>query len=223
MDAINQLWSGVLEFLTPLVTPDWGALVGLLPVFLLLPVVLYLVLVTRAWMRLRAGLPAGMRRNLGAPALVLVHAAGIVLGGVVVALAFATAGSPEDGTIGLVVSVPLLLVGLVIAVGTAGSAIVRWEGGPDPDHEGRDPAEAWVARHRRGLSLLLQFIVGAAIAALGLLLLPAADPDTGVQPVASVPLLVIGLLIAIQAAGRAIQGLWGADDDAPEIVALDHA
>ena len=129
----------------------------------------------------------------------------------------------EDGTIGLLVSVPLLLVGLVIAVGTAGSAIVRWEGGADPDHEGTDPAEAWVARHRRALSLLPQFVVGVAIAALGLLLLPAADPKSGVQPVASVPLLVLGLLVAIQAAGRAIQGLWSTDDDASEIVALDHA
>jgi hypothetical protein len=38
MDNLNQLWSGLLDFLSKLVIPDWGALIGLLPVFLVIGV-----------------------------------------------------------------------------------------------------------------------------------------------------------------------------------------
>jgi hypothetical protein len=38
-DPIGNLVKGILAFLTPIVTPDWGALVGLLPVLLVIGVV----------------------------------------------------------------------------------------------------------------------------------------------------------------------------------------
>ena len=38
IDQLNQLWSGLLQFLTKLVVPDWGALIGLLPVFVVIGV-----------------------------------------------------------------------------------------------------------------------------------------------------------------------------------------
>jgi hypothetical protein len=38
-DAIGQLTQRILDILSPLVIPDWGALIGLLPVFLLIGVV----------------------------------------------------------------------------------------------------------------------------------------------------------------------------------------
>ena len=38
-DAIGQLFQGVINFLTPILIPDWRALIDLLPVFLLLGVV----------------------------------------------------------------------------------------------------------------------------------------------------------------------------------------
>ncbi len=38
-DAIGQLVQHILDALTPIITPDWGALIGLLPVFLLIGVV----------------------------------------------------------------------------------------------------------------------------------------------------------------------------------------
>lgn len=38
-DAIGQLVQHILDALTPIVIPDWGALIGLLPVFLLIGVV----------------------------------------------------------------------------------------------------------------------------------------------------------------------------------------
>ena len=38
-DAIGQLFQSVIDFLTPILIPDWKALVDLLPIFLLLGVV----------------------------------------------------------------------------------------------------------------------------------------------------------------------------------------
>ena len=39
IDHLNEVWTGLLDFLTHLVIPDWGALVGLLPLFLVLGVI----------------------------------------------------------------------------------------------------------------------------------------------------------------------------------------
>jgi hypothetical protein len=39
IDHLNQLWTGLLDFLSHLVIPDWGALIGLLPIFLVLGVI----------------------------------------------------------------------------------------------------------------------------------------------------------------------------------------
>jgi hypothetical protein len=39
IDHVNQLWTNLLGFLSTLVIPDWGALIGLLPIFLVLGVI----------------------------------------------------------------------------------------------------------------------------------------------------------------------------------------
>ena len=39
MDPVGTFVKGLLDFLSPILSPDWGALVGLLPVFLLIAVV----------------------------------------------------------------------------------------------------------------------------------------------------------------------------------------
>lgn len=220
MDALNSFWSGVLQFLTPIVTPDWGALVGLLPLLLLVPVALYAFLMVRSWMRLQAALPASLKRRPNRRAQLVLHGGGVLLGGFFVAVAFAVAGTPEAGTIGVTVSIPLLILGVLVAVGTVGHGIVLWESGTVDEDTGEvDPSAAWVAEHRRPISLVLQFFIGVAIAAAGLLLLPPAD-TTGVQPVATVPVLVLGLLLAIAAVGRAVAGFWN-DDDTTDLVAAD--
>ena len=36
IEAFQQLWQGIIEFLTPFIIPDWGELVGLMPIILLL-------------------------------------------------------------------------------------------------------------------------------------------------------------------------------------------
>ena len=38
-DAIGNFVKGLLAFLSPILSPDWGALVGMLPIFLLIGVV----------------------------------------------------------------------------------------------------------------------------------------------------------------------------------------
>jgi hypothetical protein len=39
IDNLNHIWTGLLNFLSTLVIPDWGSLVGLLPLFLVLGVI----------------------------------------------------------------------------------------------------------------------------------------------------------------------------------------
>ena len=39
IDHVQQVWTGILQFLSGLVIPDWGALIGLLPIFLVLGVI----------------------------------------------------------------------------------------------------------------------------------------------------------------------------------------
>jgi hypothetical protein len=50
IDTLNQWWTALIEFTSHLVVPDWGALVGLLPIFLLVGVVgPILTLLVLAW------------------------------------------------------------------------------------------------------------------------------------------------------------------------------
>lgn len=39
IEQLNETWSGILEFLNGFVVPDWGSLVNLLPIFLVVGVV----------------------------------------------------------------------------------------------------------------------------------------------------------------------------------------
>jgi plastocyanin len=49
MEQIQKLWTGILDVLSKLVIPDWGALIALLPVFLVALVVLWLLLTLRSF------------------------------------------------------------------------------------------------------------------------------------------------------------------------------
>jgi plastocyanin len=46
---IEQLWSDLLEFTSQFVIPDWGALIALLPIFLAIPVFLYITWMIYRW------------------------------------------------------------------------------------------------------------------------------------------------------------------------------
>jgi plastocyanin len=49
MEKIQELWTGILDFTSKLVIPDWGALVGLMPIGLVAFIVLSVVLIARAY------------------------------------------------------------------------------------------------------------------------------------------------------------------------------
>lgn len=52
VETLNQLWTALLKFSETFVTPDWGALVGLLPILLLFGVVApLLTLIILFWVR----------------------------------------------------------------------------------------------------------------------------------------------------------------------------
>ena len=49
MEQIQIFWTGLLDILSKLVIPDWGALIALLPVFVLAGIVLWFVMTVRAY------------------------------------------------------------------------------------------------------------------------------------------------------------------------------
>jgi plastocyanin len=49
MEQIQKLWTGILDVLSKLVIPDWGGLIALLPVFLLVGVLLWILMTVRAY------------------------------------------------------------------------------------------------------------------------------------------------------------------------------
>ena len=60
---IEELWSDLIEFTSQFVIPDWGALIALLPVLLLIPVFLYIT-----WTIYRLATAGPKRTRQAAPA-----------------------------------------------------------------------------------------------------------------------------------------------------------
>jgi len=102
MEQIQKLWTGILDVMSKLVIPDWGGLIALLPVFLLVGVLLWVLMTVRAYAvlgprergrRYIAVPPAGLHAPgpSFAPVFGAVGAAlfvfGIVLGGLALLLA----------------------------------------------------------------------------------------------------------------------------------------
>ncbi len=244
MSPLDSFWNGVLSLLTPLVTPDWGQLVSLIPFLLLAVVLVFLALLGRAWLRLLQSQPARgpkVRPRRLRP-MVVAHAAVVLTGIVTVAIAFAAGARTEwtgaTSPAGLFVNVPLLILGLGVAIGAVANAARLWE------HSGRDDVEPdfvdrineSIRRHPSRAKRVVTFIAGVLIAATGLLLgsvpgwTPAEEaaaaaagqwpavPSPQPAPVAFVPVLLLGLALAVGAVGSGIAAVWqqraGADDPA---------
>ena len=58
INQLNQVWSGILQFSTQFITPDWGGLVVLIPILVLIGVVGPIVtILALAWLRYGAVRP----------------------------------------------------------------------------------------------------------------------------------------------------------------------
>jgi plastocyanin len=113
MEQIQVFWTGILDTLSKLVIPDWGALIALLPVFILVGVLLWLVMTVRAFAVL--GPRERGRRYIAVPPAGL-HAPG-------------PSYAPVLGALGAGLFVAGLVVGgafLLIALGILIVALLYW-------------------------------------------------------------------------------------------------
>lgn len=202
-EVTRDPWSALLDWMAQLLIPDWGALVGLLPVGIMLIVLVWLAFIGRTWLHVwsdeRARLGPHSRHHGGSHQWLSPPAAVRPLGLIPIGTLVAAAGlltAPE----GAVAHVPLLLVGLAISLGAVGAAMVEWERS-DSAAEGQTvrpfrPALDVRARLRslpppvRRLGLVP---LGALVAGAGLVILPAGDGAS----VANLPLLLIGLVVTL--------------------------
>lgn len=220
---LDDFWTGVLSLLSPIITPDWGKLVGLIPLLLLLVVLAFLGRLAAVWVGLYRAEPSrrlGLQRQRSARPLVVAHAAAVVVGvGMAVAAFVLGAGEANwqggGSPLGLVVNLPLLLAGLVVTVAAAGSGIRLWDrhGRDDLQPDAVDRALGLVRRHPGRAKRIVAFAVGTVMAALGLELgtVPGV-PDADRSP-AVLPLLLLGLVLAVGAVGSAIAAVWSSDSD----------
>jgi hypothetical protein len=223
MSPLDSFWNGLLSLLAPIITPDWGKLIVLIPLLLLLLVLGFLARVVMAWVSLYRALPARgpkLRQRSIRP-LVIAHVAAMAVGVVVVAAAFIVGSSDpawngRNSPIGLVVNLPLLILGLIIVVSGAGSGARLWDrhGRDDLEPDPIDKALAMARRHPGRAKRAVAFAMGVVLAGLGLGLgtAPGGATDQPV-PVAVLPLLLLGLVLAVGAVGSAIAAVWGSDPD----------
>jgi hypothetical protein len=222
MSPLDTLWYGILSLLQPLITPDWGKLVVVIPYLLVLVILASFGLIARAWFRLLRAEPVRgpkVRRPDYRPKIAG-HLAVIGVGVVTVVLAF-VAGSKDpswtgaQSPAGLVVNVPLLILGLALMIGAVGNAVRLWDrlGRDDVQPDILDNVTAAMRRHPARSRRVLTFIAGFMLAATGMLAGVPPGPTPMPMPVAFVPLLILGLLLMIWATGSATAALWPSDPD----------
>lgn len=219
---LDDFWTGVLSLLTPIVTPDWGKLVGLIPLGLLLLVLAFLGRLAMAWRGVLRSQPArGVRqRRPSLRPLVIAHVALALVGVATVVAAFVVGSRDANwqnggSPLGLVVSLPLLLLGLVIVVAAAGSAARLWDrhGREDLEPDLIDRAAALVRRHPGRAKRAVAFFGGVVLAASAMELGTVPGIHDAAASVAIVPLLLLGLALAVGAVGSAIAAVWPSDPD----------
>lgn len=222
MSALDSFWTGVLSLLTPLVTPDWGKLIGLIPLLLLGLVLLFIALQARAWMRMGQTMPKRGPKGRPAPLMpkILGHLGVMAIGVVTVIIAFvAGAAGGWDGATspaGLLVNFPLLILGLGLIIGALGNGIRLWErhGRDDIEPDVIDHITGWMRQHPARAKRILAFVAGVFIAAVGLALGTAPGATTP-EPVdvAVMPILLLGLVLAVGSVGSGIAAMWTHDPD----------
>jgi plastocyanin len=113
MEQIQTLWTGILDTLSKLVIPDWGALIALLPLFILVAIALWFLMTVRAYAVLG---PRQRGRQFIAVAPAGLHAPG-------------PSFAPAFGALGAALFVFGLVVGglgLLLAVGALVLTLLYW-------------------------------------------------------------------------------------------------
>ena len=177
---IQELWTQFIEFTSKLVVPDWGALVALIPVGLLIAVVLYLV-----WIVLRFGSAGPTRR--GKTRITPRAPAGLHMPG--------PSFAPILGAIGvLFLGFGLVAGGLWAAVGAIILALTLLYWGREALRE----YDTTAAGH------------GGEVVIVGALPAPAGTPPEGVHiPAPTFRPLLVGMAMAILVGGLVFGG-WAA-------------
>ena len=237
MSPLDSFWNGVLFLLAPVITPDWGKLIVLIPLLLLLLVLAFLAWIVSAWVGLYRSQPVRRPKvwHRSVRPLVIAHVATMALGVLVAAAAFVV-GSHDpswnggNSPLGLVVNLPLLLLGLAIVVGAGGSGARLWDryGRDDVEPDVIDRALAVMRRHPGRTRRAVVFAVGVGLAAAGMALgTPPGGRADQSAPTAILPLLLPGLVLAVGAVGSAIAAVWRSDpdfdgSDSTGLVATEH-
>ena len=222
MSPLDSFWNGVLSLLAPIITPDWGKLIVLIPWLLLLLVLGFLGRVASAWVGLYRAQPVRgpkVRRRSVRP-LLIGHVAMAVFGVIVAAAAFVVGSrdpswNGSNSPLGLVVNLPLLLIGLVVLIGTGGSGARAWDryGRDDFQPDIIDRAADLIRRHPGRAKRASAFALGIVLAGTGLVLGTVPGRSDQSLPIAVLPLLLLGLILAVGAFGSAVQAVWRSDPD----------
>lgn len=231
MGPIDSLLNGILALAQPLITPDWGSLIALLPYLLLLAVVAVLGLIARSWWHLYKSEPVRgpkLAKQDLRPKLIG-HFVVIGIGFFTVLLSFIAGAATVDWTnagspFGLVVNLPLLFLGLALAIGAAGNAARLWDrnGRSDFEPDVIDDVTGTMRRHPASSKRILVFVVGVMLAAASIMAGTVPGPTAEPMPVAFVPVLMLGLAMAIWAVGTAIWAAWPNDTDLDPVSAGDE-
>ncbi len=222
MSPLDSFWNGVLSLLAPVITPDWGKLIVLIPWLLLLLVLGFLGRVVGAWVGLYRAQPVRgpkIRRRSLRP-LIFGHVFVLALGVLVVAAGFVVGShdpswNGSNSPLGLVVNLPLLLAGLVIIIGAGGSGARTWDhyGREDFEPDVIDRAAGLIRRHPGRAKRASAFALGVVLAGTGLVLGTVPGRSDQSLPIAVLPLLLLGLVLAVGAFGSAIEAVWRSDPD----------
>lgn len=226
-ETIRQTYEGILKLLETVIIPDWGALIGLIPVGLLLLALAFLGRLAARWLGFyvaQPDLPPSFRAARPLRTVILQRLALVPAGAVLIALALTVLPRrvgplPQVGW-----DMAVLILGILTALAGAGLAVAATDAADAAEEHGpaavRSPRQAIRSvlgvidrvpapyRPLAGIALGLVIILLAFVLAGG-------RPGPGLLPEVNIPLVLLGVLLGLASAAAAIRG-WDRADAAPE-------
>lgn len=233
-ETIRQVYEGILKALETVIIPDWGALIGLIPVGLLLAALAFLGRLGARWLGFylaQPDLPPSFRRALPLRVVILQRLALVPAGAVLILLAL-TVLPRRDGPLPqvgwdmavLLAGIVIGLLGVGLAVSASDVADQVAEGGPSAVRSPRQilrSALGLVDRVPAAYRPLIGVAAGLAII-LGAFVLAGAMPTPGQLPEVNIPLILLGGLLGLGSMGAALRA-WERTADESESARPDRA